>query len=196
VSDPSQGELVSRIQHSTAALQRLLSELLDISELDAGATAANISTFPISDFLLEIDAEFRDLAVNRNLQLRLAATDAWVVSDADHLLRIMRNLVTNALTYTESGGVLIAARVRGGVLLLEVWDTGVGIAAEHLPHLFEEFYQVGNRARDRRKGLGLGLAVAKRLAALLKHPLEVQSRPGRGTVVRLTLPMVRPTANA
>jgi signal transduction histidine kinase len=187
--EPPQSELVSRIQHSTAALQRLLSELLDISELDAGATTANINAFPISDFLLEIDAELREIAVSRNLQLRLAATDAWVVSDAHHLLRIVRNLVANALTYTEQGGVLIAARVRGGMLLLEVWDTGVGIAAEHLPHLFEEFYQVGNRARDRRKGLGLGLAVAKRLAALLKHPLEVQSRPGRGTVVRLTLPL-------
>ena len=116
--------------------------------------------------------------------------DAWVASDANHLLRIVRNLVANALAYTERGGVLIAARTRNGALTLEVWDTGVGIAAEHLPHLFEAFYQVGNRARDRRKGLGLGLAVAKRLAALLKHPLEVQSRPGRGTVVRLTLPLL------
>ena len=189
--EPPQIELVSRIQHSALALQRLLGELLDISELDAGATNANINVFPISDFLLEIDAEFREVAVSRNLQLRLAATDAWVVSDAHHLLRIVRNLVANALTYTEHGGVLIAARMRGDVLLLEVWDTGVGIKAEHLPHLFEAFYQVGNRARDRRKGLGLGLAVASRLAALLKHPLEVQSRPGRGTVVRLTLPLGR-----
>ncbi len=193
--EPAQSELVSRIQHSTTALQRLLRELLDISELDAGATAANTSAFAISDFLLKIDAEFREVAVSRNLQLRLAAMDAWVVSDAHHLLRILRNLVTNALTYTERGGVLIAARVRRDALLLEVWDTGVGIAAEHLPHLFEEFYQVGNRARDRRKGLGLGLAVAKRLAALLGHALEVQSRPGRGTVVRLTLP-VAPTTPA
>ncbi len=195
LSNPSHRELLSRIQHSTAALQRLLSELLDISELDAGATAATISAFPISDFLLEIDAEFRDVAVSRNLQLRLAATDAWVVSDASHLRHIMRNLVTNALTYTERGGVLIAARLRGDALLLEVWDTGVGIAPEHLPHLFEEFYQVGNRARDRRKGLGLGLAVAKRRAALLKHPMAVRSRLGRGTVVRLTLPLA-PTAVA
>lgn len=192
VSDPKQSELVSRIQHSTVALQRLLSELLDISELDAGATKAELSAFPISDFLLNIDAEFRDLAVSRKLQLRLAASDAWVMSDGHHLQRIVRNLVTNALTYTERGGVLIAARVRGDALLLEVWDTGVGIAGEHLPHLFEEFYQVGNRARDRRKGLGLGLAVAKRLAVLLKHPIEARSRPGRGTVVRLTLPLVPP----
>jgi len=191
LSDPSQNELVLRIQDSTAALQRLLSELLDISELDAGATVARTSAFPIGDFLLEIDAEFRDLAVSRNLQLRLAARDAWVVSDPQHLLRIVRNLVANALTYTERGGVLIAARVRADALLLEVWDTGVGIAAEHLPHLFEEFYQVGNRARDRRKGLGLGLAVARRLASLLGHSLEVRSRPGRGTLMRLTLPRAR-----
>ncbi len=189
--EPPQSELVSRIQHSTAALQRLLGELLDISELDAGATTANIRAFPISDFLIDVDAEFREIAASRNLQLRLAATDVWALSDAHHLLRIVRNLVTNALTYTERGGVLITARVRGDALLLEVWDTGIGIAPEHLPHLFEEFYQVGNRARDRRKGLGLGLAVAKRLAGLLGHSLEVQSRPGRGTVVRLTLPLGR-----
>ena len=124
----------------------------------------------------------------KDLQLRLAATDAWVVSDTGHLRRIMRSLLTNALNYTERGGVLVAARTRKGAVLLEVWDTGVGIAAEHLPHLFDAFYQVGNRARDRRKGLGLGLAVARRLAGLLGHPLEVHSRPGRGTVVRLTLP--------
>ena len=181
-------ELVSRIQHSTAALQRLLSELLDISELDAGATIAHPRAIPVSDLLVEVDAEFRELAVSRNLQLRLAATDAWVVSDTGHLRRIMRSLLTNALNYTERGGVLVAARTRKGAVLLEVWDTGVGIAAEHLPHLFDAFYQVGNRARDRRKGLGLGLAVARRLAGLLGHPLEVHSRPGRGTVVRLTLP--------
>jgi len=138
--------------------------------------------------LVEVDAEFRELAVSRNLQLRLAATDAWVVSDARHLQRIMRSLLANALNYTERGGVLVAARAREDAVLLEVWDTGVGIAAEHMPHLFEAFYQVGNRARDRRKGLGLGLAVAKRLAGLLGHPLEVHSRPGRGTTVRIALP--------
>jgi len=191
LSDPSQRELVSRIQHSTTALQRLLGELLDISELDAGATIARPCAFPISDLLIEIDDEFRDLAISRDLQLRLAATDVWVVSDIGHLRRIMHSLLTNALNYTEQGGVLVAARVRSGTLLLEVWDTGVGIAAEHMPHLFEAFYQVGNRARDRRKGLGLGLAVARRLADLLGHPLEVQSRPGRGTVARLTLPQAR-----
>jgi len=101
----------------------------------------------------------------------------------------MRSLVANAFSHTEHGGVLVAARRRSNSLCLEVWDTGVGIGAEHLPHLFEEFYQVGNRARDRRKGLGLGLAVTRRLAALLNHPIEVKSRVGRGTLVRLTLPL-------
>ncbi|TAG04729.1 MAG: sensor histidine kinase [Betaproteobacteria bacterium] len=194
VSEPLARELVSRIQHSTSALQRLLRELLDISELDAGATTAHISAFPISDLLLHIDHEFRDIAQSRQLQLRLSATDAWVASDPQHLLRMVRNVVTNALTYTEQGGVLIAARVRGDTLLLEVWDTGVGIDAAHLPHLFDAFYQVGNRARDRRKGLGLGLAVAQRLARLLNHSITVQSRPGRGTVVRLTLPVAVSTS--
>lgn len=188
LSDPVQREVVARIQHSTSALQRLLSELLDIAELDAGATIARPTRFPVGDLLLELDAEFRGVANSRNLQLRLAATDAWTHSDRGHLLRILRILLVNALNHTERGGVLIAARSRGESVLLEVWDTGIGIAAEHLPRLFEPFYQVGNRARDRRKGLGLGLAIARRLAALLGHPLEVHSRVGSGTVARVTLP--------
>ena len=189
-----QRDLVSRIGQSTQALHRLLAELLDISELDAGATPANIRAFPITDVLLALESEFHPIAATRGIELRLASHDAWVASDAAHLLRIMRNLLANALAYTERGGVLIAARVRGTTLLLEVWDTGIGIDARHLPHLFEEFYQVGNRARDRRKGLGLGLAIVKRLAALLRHPIEVRSRSGRGTVVRLTLPLVSASA--
>ena len=192
LSDPRQRELVTRIRQSTEALRRLLGELLDISELDAGATQASIATFPIADLLLAIDDEFRDLALSRDLELRLRSVDTWVASDASHLLRIMRHLVTNALAFTERGGVLVAARVRGDTLWLEVWDTGIGIGDQHLPHLFEEFYQVGNRARDRRKGLGLGLAIVKRLAELLGHHLEVHSRPGRGTVVRLALPRRQP----
>lgn len=184
-----QSELVSRIAQSTAALQRLLSELLDISELDAGATAAHIAALPIADLMLTVDGEFRDAATAQGLELRMVANDVWVKSDATHLLRILRNLVANALAYTQQGGVLIAARARNNELLLEVWDTGMGIEARHLPQLFEEFYQVGNHARDRRKGLGLGLAIVKRLADLLGHRVEVQSRPGRGTVVRVVLPL-------
>ncbi len=188
-SDPVQIELATRIQHSSAALQRLLSELLDISELDAGAAAVSLQRFPISDCLIAIDSEFREIASKRSLDLRLAAGAQWVLSDRHYLLRILRNLVANAFSYTDRGGVLVAARRRNDSLLLEVWDTGVGIPAEHLPHLFEEFYQVGNRARDRRKGLGLGLAITKRLAALLNHPIEVKSRVGKGTLVRVTLPL-------
>ena len=189
LTDPAQRELATRIQHSSDALQRLLGELLDISELDAGAAVVSIKRFPIGDCLVAIDAEFRELAERQKLQLRLVAGDEWVQSDFDCLLRIMRSLVANAFSHTQHGGVLVSARRRSNSLCLEVWDTGVGIGAEHLPHLFEEFYQVGNRARDRRKGLGLGLAVTRRLAALLNHPIEVKSRVGRGTLVRLTLPL-------
>lgn len=188
LSEPIQRELVARIQHSTTALQRLLNELLDISELDAGATIAEMTHFPVGELLLNLDNEFRGVANSRNLQLRLAAIDVWTTSDRGHLLQIMRILLVNALNHTVRGGVLIAVRSRRGSVMLEVWDTGVGIAAEHLPRLFEPFYQVGNRARDRRKGFGLGLAIASRLANLLGHSLEVHSRPGRGTVARLILP--------
>ena len=101
----------------------------------------------------------------------------------------MRNLLSNALRYTQTGGVLVACRRRGQQLALEVWDTGCGIAPEHLQSIFEEFHQLGNPERDRRKGLGLGLAIAQRLALQLHTRIDVRSLPGRGSVFRLCLPL-------
>jgi len=100
----------------------------------------------------------------------------------------MRNLIANALRYTDSGGVLIACRKRGDRLALEVWDTGCGIAAEHLQAIFNEFHQLANPERDRRKGLGLGLAIVQRLADTMHTEVQVRSRPARGSVFRLYLP--------
>ncbi len=182
-------DMVTRIQQSMRAMNGMLSELLDISNLNAGTTRASVTAVPITSVLLHIDNEFGPTARDRNLDLRLSAPDAWVKSDPALLKRILQNLVANALAYTERGGVLVTARTRGDVLLLDVWDTGVGIDAEHLPRIFDEFYQIGNVSRDRRKGMGLGLAIVRRLVDLLGHPLEATSRVGRGTRFRLHLPL-------
>jgi CheY-like chemotaxis protein len=104
------------------------------------------------------------------------------------LERILRNLVSNALRYTRAGGVVVGCRPRGDALCIEVCDSGIGIEARHLADIFQEFYQVGNAARDRNQGLGLGLAIVERLARLLQHPLAVASVPSRGSVFSVTVP--------
>jgi signal transduction histidine kinase/ActR/RegA family two-component response regulator len=182
-------DMVTRIQQSMRAMNGMLSELLDISNLNAGTTRASVAAVPITSVLLHIDNEFGPTARDRGLDLRLSAPDAWVKSDPALLKRILQNLVANALAYTERGGVLVTARVRSDALLLDVWDTGVGIDAAHLPRIFDEFYQIGNMSRDRRKGMGLGLAIVRRLVDLLGHPLHVTSRAGKGTRFRLRLPI-------
>lgn len=181
-------DMVTRIQQSMRAMNGMLSELLDLSSLNAGTTRATVSAVPLTRVLLHIDNEFAQVAEARGLDLRLSAPDVWVRSDPALLKRILQNLVANALAHTERGGVLVGVRVREEAVLLEVWDTGVGIAAAHLPRIFDEFYQVGNHMRDRRKGMGLGLAIVRRLADLLNHRLEVSSQVDRGTRFRLHLP--------
>jgi CheY-like chemotaxis protein len=122
--------------------------------------------------------------------------EASVYTDPVLAGRILRNLVENAIRYTETGGVLIGARRRGEAVRVEVWDTGVGIRDDVKSKIFEEFFQIGNSERDRRKGLGLGLAIVQRLARLLEHPLQLHSRPGRGSVFTLDLPLVSPAVLA
>jgi two-component system, sensor histidine kinase len=120
--------------------------------------------------------------------MRLMLTRAVVRSDATLLERILRNLVHNAIRYTNAGGVVVGCRRRGDAVRIAVCDSGVGIEAMHLSDIFQEFYQVANPERDRTRGLGLGLAIVDRLARLLNHPLDVVSVPGRGSVFSITVP--------
>ena len=117
---------------------------------------------------------------------------AWVRSDPVLLERILRNLISNAIRYTARGGVLAGTRRRGGALALEVWDSGIGIPESERDRIFEEFYQLGNASRSSRKGLGLGLAIIRRLCHLLGYRVRVDSRPGRGSVFRFEVPAVAP----
>ncbi len=131
----------------------------------------------------------------KGLRLRIRPTSLWVLSDATLIYRILLNLVGNALRYTERGGVLVAARggLSSGQVLLQVWDTGIGIAPEYQQTVFTECFQVANSARDRTKGLGLGLSIVQRTVQLLAHPLNLVSTLGRGTQLSLMLPSACPS---
>ena len=188
--------LVGSINASVEALEQLLSALLDISKLDTGAVVPNRSAFPLAPSLERIEQEFAPLAAAKGLRLAVVRTRMWVESDPLLLERILSNLASNAIHYTTRGGVVIGARRRGERTAIEVWDSGVGIAAGERERIFEEFYQVGNVERHSARGMGLGLSIVRRLAALLEHPLLVDSRPGRGSRFVIEVPRAPSSALA
>ncbi len=169
------------------ALRGLLDSLLDISRLDAGLILPQIASFPLQPLFERLTGEARPEATRKGLRLRTVATRAAVSSDPVLLERILRNLIENAIRYTDRGGVVLGCRHRGAVLRIEVVDTGRGIPAEKIDEVFREFVQLGNEERDRRKGLGLGLAIVRRLAGLLGHRVDLRSCPGRGTRISVEL---------
>jgi two-component system, sensor histidine kinase len=192
VHEPEVAHLVNSINESVDALEGLFSELLDITRIDSGTIEVHAQHFEIGDILRKLRLHFEPSAFEKGLSLRLRGGKH--VAHADPLLveRIVRNLVSNAIRYTNDGSVLVSCRKRGDRLLLQVWDTGVGIRESEQTRVFDEFYQVPNTQRvspDQRKGLGLGLAIVKRLADLMHAPLAMRSQPGRGTVFTLELPL-------
>jgi two-component system, sensor histidine kinase len=189
--EPEVANLVTSISSSVEALEGLFNELLDISKIDSGKVKPEITDVSVTALFDRLRMDFEPEAFDRGLAFRMRARSAWVRSDPVLLERILRNLISNAMRYTKSGGVLVSTRVRRGILRFEVWDTGMGIAADDQARIFEEFVQLANAERDRRKGLGLGLSIVQRLAALLKHPVGLASRPGRGTVFRIDVPTGR-----
>ena len=177
------------MEQALDGLRSLLDGLLDVSKLDAGLVVANPIAMPISLLMERLTTEYGPRAAERGLDFRMIGCDAVVNSDPVLLERMLRNLIENALRYTERGGVLFGCRRRGDRLHIEVVDTGVGIPAERQGDVFEEFFQVGNPERDRTKGLGLGLAVVRRLARLLGHEVNLRSVPGRGSTFTLEVPL-------
>lgn len=180
--------LIKNMMTSIEALETSFGAMLDISRLDAGVVTASSQTFPVRDLFRRLYQQFGGDAEARDISLRFRAARRLVRSDPQLLERVLANLVQNALRYTRKGGVLVAARRHASHIALEVWDTGIGIPAEKLESIFEEFYQIDNPERDRSRGLGMGLAIVRRLCTLLGHPLQVQSRPGRGTMFRVLVP--------
>jgi len=177
--------LVRNMIRAIDGLDRSFNAMLDVSRLDAGTIEPSVQHFPLRDLFRRLHMHFAGQAEQKDLGLRFSPGGKSVNSDPQLLERILGNLVQNALKYTEQGGVVVVARSTATHLNIEVWDTGVGIAAADLHRVFEEFYQVGRSERARAQGLGMGLAIVKRLVKLLGHSLTVASRPGRGTMFRV-----------
>jgi signal transduction histidine kinase/CheY-like chemotaxis protein len=184
--------LIDQIDGSIGALDSLFTSLLDISKLDAGVVEHQVAAVAVEPLLARICRDLDGEAAAKGVALRLCRTRLAVRSDPVLLERVMRNLIGNAVRYTETGEVLVGARRRGGKVSLEVLDTGPGIPVDQQEAIFEEFYQLANPDRDRSKGLGLGLPIVRRLTAILSHRLELSSEPGRGTAFRVFAPRTVP----
>ncbi|WP_020682768.1 PAS domain-containing hybrid sensor histidine kinase/response regulator [Marinobacterium rhizophilum] len=182
--------LVGSVSNSLADVESLLSTLVDISKLDAGVITPDINAFCVRGLLQNIANEYSQVARKQNLQLRFVCSNAVIRSDSQLLARILRNFLSNALRYTETGRILFGCRRRRDSLVIEVWDTGIGIAEEKLTEIFLEFKRIlppGGGHHD--KGLGLGLAIVDKISRILGHQVAVTSVPGRGSVFSVEVPL-------
>ncbi|RZA18099.1 MAG: hybrid sensor histidine kinase/response regulator [Lysobacteraceae bacterium] len=199
-TDPTKLTRVLHIEECVASLDHLFSELLDLSRLETGMVHAAIADVRLDEVFDEVSRNFRMLAESRGLRLIVRKTDAWVQADRTMLTRILNNLVSNALRYTDEGGVLVGVRHQdSGLVRIEIRDTGHGIAPEHQKRVFDEFYQVSHEHAhpgERQRGLGLGLATVSKLASLLGCRISLASTPKRGTLVALSLAAGTPSPHA
>lgn len=190
--DPEAAEILGKISSSADSLDSLFKGLLDLSRLDAGSIKPELEATALGPMLRRLDNELRPLAQAKGLGFECSTIDVWVTSDAQMLERVLRNLIDNAVKYTEHGGIRIDTEERGHAVRVTIRDTGIGIEPANLERIFEEYYQVRNPARNRAQGIGLGLAIVKRMCDLLSHGIRVESQPGRGTAFHLTLPRAAP----
>jgi signal transduction histidine kinase len=181
-------DLVGKLSSSAESLQVMLDSLLDLSQSESGKLKVHVRDMPLQPLFDRVRREFSDQAFAKGLRLRVTPTRHYVRSDAMLLERMVRNLVSNALRYTEHGSILVACRRRARRLRIEVRDSGIGIPEAEREAIFHEFHQIANPERDRRKGLGLGLAIVNGLARHLGHRIQVRSAPGRGSVFAIELP--------
>lgn len=187
--------LSQSIGESVEDLTSLLEVILDISRINAGLIKADEKPLPISRVLGNLHRRFANQAIEKQIDFRVRYSDMRVHADRALVERILGNLVSNAIKYTEVGGVLVGVRkLSGDSIRVDVWDTGVGIPGESIDEIFLEYYQVGNLARASTEGLGLGLSIVKGLCDMLGYKLAVKSWPDRGSVFSITLPLADPTA--
>jgi signal transduction histidine kinase len=191
LEDDKERQILAQVSNSQFALSDVLNALLDISHLDAGTLQPNLSHFPLDRLFTRLENEFTPQAIDRGIELRLRPTRAWLYSDPTLLYRALANLVDNALKHTKDPGILIGARQRGEHWRIEIWDCGHGIPAEQQQAIFDEFVQLENPGHDRRKGLGLGLSIVRRLTQLLDHKLDFISRVEHGSCFRVEVPQGR-----
>jgi len=183
-----QRNLVDRVESSLTAVEDLLGALLDISRLDTSAPVPKVRVFPVSDLFEMIETQFAGAFEEQGIRLRIAKSSQYVRSDPALLRRVLQNFVSNARRYTPEGGVLIGCRRRGDNVVIQVVDTGIGIAPEDHKVIFEEFKRLGGRSKRAKRGLGLGLAIVERIAKLLGHPISMRSELGKGSTFEVLVP--------
>lgn len=186
---PKASAVLTDLRGAQRSMGALLNSILEISKLESGVVEPTIAPTPLGPLFERLEAEFGVLADAKGIGLRVVPTSASVLSDPALLERILRNLIANAVRYTESGAVLVGCRRQGGRLRIDVCDTGRGIAESDRRRIFEEFIQLERPDRDRSEGIGLGLAIVERLARLLGHELSVRSVVGRGSTFSVTVPL-------
>ena len=175
-------KLVAMLEPTIGAMSGMLNTLLDINQIDTGTIRTAISEFPVSDLLGQLGEEFQYHADAQGVALHVVPCSLAVRSDRRLLEQMLRNLMTNAIKYTRKGRILVGCRRHGGTLSIEVHDTGIGIPVGELEAIFAEYHQVDNPARERSRGLGLGLSIVRRLGDLLGHKVSVRSNPGSGSM--------------
>jgi len=188
-----QQSMVSSIRAASDGLGEMLHTLMDFSRIESGAIQPHMQALRLQPLLNKIEVEFMPQAESRRLSYRSRETALVIRSDPALLEIMVRNLVSNAIRHTEQGAILVACRKRGNHAVLEVWDSGSGIDASLHREIFREFRQLGNPERDRRKGVGLGLAIVEGLARTLSHAVSLRSVPGRGSVFRISVPLASVT---
>ena len=194
--DDEQRHLAERVDASLRAAEELLDGLLDVSRLDAGGLRPAVTDFDAAVLVRELAAQYTPIAAGRGLRLRVHAPPAWVRSDRRLLRRVLQNFMANALRYTRSGRIVLALRLRGEQVELQVWDTGPGIPEHHMQQIFNEFHRYQQPFDWGEQGLGLGLSICQRISRLLGHALDARSQPGRGSMFSITLPRVAAPAVA
>jgi len=189
VTDPNTVAVVAQIGETLTGMTGMLNALLDINQIEAGAVRADMAAIAVQGVLTKLRDEFVYTAQEKHLDLRVVGCSLTIWSDPRLLEQMLRNLLANALKYTRGGKVLLGCRRRGQSLSLEVWDTGVGIPESEIGAIFEEFHQIGNEARERSRGLGLGLSIVRRLGNLLGHRVRARSHHGNGSVFSIEAPL-------
>ncbi|QRY82241.1 response regulator [Pseudomonas sp. PDNC002] len=184
-------DIATRLRAMLGNLGDLLNGLLDISRLDAGVVPVAREPIPLQTLFADLQDEFAGTASERNLGWRVRGSRLWVDSDPLLLRRVLENLLSNAFRYTRDGGVLLGCRRRGRELEIQVIDSGMGIHPSQREVIFDEFVQLHNAERDRKQGLGLGLAIVRHTARLLGHRLALDSLPGRGSCFSLRVPLAQ-----
>jgi two-component system, chemotaxis family, CheB/CheR fusion protein len=190
VGDKAQ-KLVARLDDTLSSMTGMLDALLDINRIDAGTVQANMTDFPVNELLERMRDEYALHAKAKRLKLQVVPCRVIVHGDMRLLEQMLRNLLSNALKYTERGKILLGCRRHGDAVRIEIWDTGIGIPEAELQAIFEEYHQLDNAARERSRGLGLGLSIVHRLGALLKAPVRVHSQPGKGSVFTIEIGIAR-----